>query len=304
MIDKPRLGTQLFRAHVAECAKQFTAGGHRRVKLRSCEPEVGDPQIAGLADHEVRRFDVPVDDPVLVGVVQSLGRLGDPRGETPQACGVTRRAGAGLCGGHASGGIRGPRIVVRRGFASQLLQGRSLDQLHHVEVQSLFAADREDRHDVGMVQLGGGQSLVFEAHQLPFVEHRGERQHLERDATLERDLLGFVDDAHPAATQFALDRKVAQATGHRRIRRGVAARLGLVQQFDPGQILRQLDRVARVLSQEGVAARRLAPFQRRQIGFQNVGQFLVTAGLPLEERTHGMRRRVHDRSSLVNDLRN
>ena len=62
----------------------------------------------------------------------------------------------------------------------------------------------------GMVERGGGAGFVLEALQLLLVEHRGERQHLQRDAAAERDLLGLVDDAHAAAADLAQDSKIAQ----------------------------------------------------------------------------------------------
>ena len=55
----------------------------------------------------------------------------------------------------------------------------------------------------------GRAGFVLEAGELLLVEHRGERQHLQRHAAAERNLLGFVDDAHAAAAEFAEDAEVA-----------------------------------------------------------------------------------------------
>ena len=62
----------------------------------------------------------------------------------------------------------------------------------------------------GWCEVRGGVGFVLEALQLPRVEHGGERQHLERDAAAERNLLGLVDDAHAAAADLAEDAEVAE----------------------------------------------------------------------------------------------
>ncbi len=86
----------------------------------------------------------------------------------------------------------------------------AFDELHGVEVDAALAADGVDRHDVGVVERGGGAGFVLEARKLPLVEHGGEGQHLERDAAAERELLGFVDHAHAAAADLAEDAEVAE----------------------------------------------------------------------------------------------
>ena len=76
-------------------------------------------------------------------------------------------------------------------------EGPAVDELHRIVVHAPLAPDREDRHDVGVVELGGGVGLGLESPELGRVERRGERQHLERDAAPQRDLLGLVNDPHP-----------------------------------------------------------------------------------------------------------
>ena len=94
--------------------------------------------------------------------------------------------------------------------AMHLGQALALDELHRVVVDAALAADGVDRDDVRVVERGGGAGFVLEAGELLLVEHRGERQHLQRDAAAERDLLGLVDDAHAAAAQLAEDAEVAE----------------------------------------------------------------------------------------------
>ena len=88
-------------------------------------------------------------------------------------------------------------------LADHLGQGLALDELHGVVVHAALAADGVDRHDVGVVQAGRGLGLELEPLQLPGVQRRGERQHLQRHPAAERDLLGLVDDAHAAAADLA-----------------------------------------------------------------------------------------------------
>jgi hypothetical protein len=61
-----------------------------------------------------------------------------------------------------------------------------------------------------MIERGGGAGFVFEAVELLVVEHCRERQHLQRDAAAEGDLLRLVHDAHAAAANFAEDTEIAQ----------------------------------------------------------------------------------------------
>jgi hypothetical protein len=112
----------------------------------------------------------------------------------------------------------GPRALAGRGLQTRKLaqvadhggHGLALDVLHRVVVDTLLAADREDRHDVGVMQLGRGLGLGLEPPQPVGVERRGERQHLQRHLTVERDLLGLVDDSHSAPADLAEDAEVAQ----------------------------------------------------------------------------------------------
>src|SRR5579883_2113631 len=62
--------------------------------------------------------------------------------------------------------------------------------LHRVVVHAPLAADGEDRHDVGVVQLRRRLGLDLEPPQLLRVQGRGERQDFQRHPAAERDLLG------------------------------------------------------------------------------------------------------------------
>ena len=77
-------------------------------------------------------------------------------------------------------------------------------------MQPVLLADAEDRHDVGVVQVGRGAGLAVEAADLLGVEQGRRAQDLQRHATAERLLLGLVDDAHAAAADLAEDAEIAQ----------------------------------------------------------------------------------------------
>ena len=94
-------------------------------------------------------------------------------------------------------------------LGDRLLQRLAVDVLHRVVVDALLLPDGEHRHDVRMVQLGRRLRFVAEAGDLPLIEHRGERQDLERHAPVERLLVRLVDDAHAAAADLAHDPVVA-----------------------------------------------------------------------------------------------
>ena len=88
-------------------------------------------------------------------------------------------------------------------------QAPPLDELHGVVVDAALLADRVHRHDVLVPQMRRGEGLVLEALQLARVEGRGERQHLQRHAPPQRDLLGLVDHAHAAPADFAQEAEIA-----------------------------------------------------------------------------------------------
>ncbi len=58
-------------------------------------------------------------------------------------------------------------------------------------------ADLVDRHDVRVVELRDGLGLVLKSQQLAFGGETARLDHLEGDGPVERDLVGFEDDAHP-----------------------------------------------------------------------------------------------------------
>jgi len=75
---------------------------HRQARSNQLgQAEVGDPDGVVLVDQKVRRLDVAVEHPLLVGVGERLGRLRREEGGLTPAIGALGRA--------RSATIRGPR---------------------------------------------------------------------------------------------------------------------------------------------------------------------------------------------------
>ena len=66
---------RLLRTHVTQRADQVAGDGQAWVALHLGEAEIRHPQVAGPVHHDVCRLHVTVDDALLVGVMQRLGRL-------------------------------------------------------------------------------------------------------------------------------------------------------------------------------------------------------------------------------------
>ncbi len=156
-------------------------------------------------------------------------------------------------------------------------------------MNAAFAADEIDGHDVGMVQSGRRPRLVLETLQLPSVQGGRQRQHLQRHAPAERNLLRLVDDAHAAAAHLADEPETPQGAGHhvanldiramggRRRRPGhVPQRRGqAVDVLVLGQEPRQVGGELRMAGQERVAVERLTCFDGCQTGGEDFPQWLV-----------------------------
>ena len=143
------------------------------------QAEIGDPGRPVRRDENVAGLDVPVDDPVLVGRGQAVGDLG---GE-----------GQGLGGWERAALDLGPQtFAAAEGHGDEHLPGAAL-------------ADLVDGADVRVIEDRGRTRLMGEP--LPGLgvvnELRG--QELEGDGAPELEVVRFVDDTHPAASDLADD---------------------------------------------------------------------------------------------------
>ena len=172
----------LLGGHVAGGADQLAGVGERAVGLRQPlgEAEVGDIRIAMFIREDVRGFEVAVQDPPAVGVVDGQGHVAEAGG-----------LGAG---------------VEPRGLG-EIAAG---DVLHREVLQALMFADFIDRHDVRMVERGHRLGLGAEAGQVARGGERASEDHLERDHPVEARLIGPIDDPHPAVGYFLFELVIAE----------------------------------------------------------------------------------------------
>ena len=131
--------------------------------------------MARFAEQDVRGLDVAVHDTLAVRVVE---RRGD----------IAQDAQAIV---HLEGLLAGENGLERA----------AANQAHRVVGDRLAVANREDRNDVGMVELGGELCFTLEARVRFRRKHGIEREHLERHLTIERALLRAEDDPHAATPE-------------------------------------------------------------------------------------------------------
>ena len=127
-IDPMPFATGLFGTHVG--GRPGVAWPLADVLFPQGQPEIGHERLAALVEQDVARLDVPMHQPLLVGVVQ---RLGHRRHQFDRF--VERQ----------------PGLLEPRGEVG------AFDVLRDDETGELLgAADIVDRHDVGVIEVGDG----------------------------------------------------------------------------------------------------------------------------------------------------
>ena len=81
MIQRGPAGNDLLRRHVQRRAHELAGRGHAGLLMHAGQAEVIDAQPTGRRQLQVRRIDVPVDDALVVGVVQGVGHLSHQAGD-------------------------------------------------------------------------------------------------------------------------------------------------------------------------------------------------------------------------------
>ncbi len=177
------LAPRLLGGHVRDGAHRFPRGREPRLPGELGEPEVDDLHRAVIREENVARFDVPVHDPVGVGLGEPVGGL---RGDVER--------------------FREPE----RPLGDALSQRLALVIGHRDEYPVVLdLVDLEYRADVGMLYRGGRPRLGHEALLgLAVAGHLG-GQKLEGDGAAELRVLGLVHDAHAAGAD-SLDDSVVR----------------------------------------------------------------------------------------------
>src|SRR2546427_7003511 len=86
-----------------------------------------------------------------------------------------------------------------------MFQGHPFQKFHDDERLTVLLSDLMDRADVGMVQGGSSASLTSEPFQSLRVLGYVLWQEFQRDEAPKLGVLGFIDHAHPPATQLLDD---------------------------------------------------------------------------------------------------
>ena len=136
------------------------------------EAEVGDFAAAAAGEHEVRRFDVAVDDAVLMAVVEGFGGFGAELGGAEAV--------------HGAGGF------------DELVEVAAFDEFHRDVVDAGDGIDFVNGDDAGMFQRRGASGFAIELVEfVGFVslsDFLGED--FESDVAFEGDVFGAEDFAH------------------------------------------------------------------------------------------------------------
>jgi hypothetical protein len=206
-VDPPTGG--LLRRHVAHRAEdgagsrsgqihlqRVLAGiGHRRHDLRQAEVENLHVPVAG--DHDVLGLEIAMHDAALMRGGEAVGDLG----------------------GDVEDGAHRHRALL-----DDRSQIAPFDVLHDDEGRAVVGADLVDRHDVRMIERGGGTRLLREARQRVLLRGEPRREHLDRDFAPELRIACDKDFAHAAradrAEHFVVTKGLAKGSHADRVRYG------------------------------------------------------------------------------------
>ena len=151
------------------------AGGRGVAVVPAGEAEVGEVGGAVAVEEDVRRFDVAVEDAVVVEVVDGAGDLGD------EVDGFVER---------------------QRSVAEECSQIVAVDEIHGAPQLPFLVTGVVDRHDARVADAGGQTRLGEEPAALLDGGAAPGCQKLHRHVTPQMEMPGPVDDSHPSPSQF------------------------------------------------------------------------------------------------------
>ena len=143
------------------------------------DTEVGHDRPAVLVDHDVRRFDVPVNDMLLVSVGE---RAGDLRED------------------HLRHGQIDATLLRDHG-----LERAALDELHDEVDHRLRLFDRVDLDDVRVAQARGRLRLALEARYHARARHELRQHGLDRDLAVQREVEREIHGRHATTAELPID---------------------------------------------------------------------------------------------------
>ena len=194
------LAADLLRRGVAERADPRAAAAEPAVGAERQllgETEVGQVGVVLLAEQDVRRFDVAMDEAMAVGGVERPAELR-----------------------HDAGRPLGSEAPLG---ADERAQVGPVDVAHDDEQHAVVLARVVDGEDVGVLDRGGGLGLGHEALAKVRVVGEARADDLQRDGSLEAELRRAVDDAHPAAPGQRVDAVVGEDVTWRELRHAVTS---------------------------------------------------------------------------------
>ena len=151
-----------------------SGGGRRRVPGEgACDAKVRHQGVPAFRKQDVRRLDVPMYNALSVRIVQRGGHLAQ----------------------QSNRGLGGNRALV----GDERFQAAAADETHGVKRRAVALPNREDRHDMRVIEPGRETRLTLEARERLGIEQGIECEHLERDFPVERHFPRTEDDAHAAA---------------------------------------------------------------------------------------------------------
>ena len=154
------------------------------------QPEVEDLHPPVVRDHDVGGFEVPVDDAPI----------------------VSRREGVGH--GNTDLEDSGQRHAL---VGADLIETPAFDELHRQEVDAAVFLNREQGHDVWVIEPGDGLRLALEPRETLRISGCFGGQDLQGDIAFEPGVAGAVDLAHAPLAEQIDDLVVSQpASGFQR----------------------------------------------------------------------------------------
>ena len=164
--------------HIRQCSYRARRLGQLQGSLQLCQSKVHHLDLVLRVDHDIVCFDIAMDDPVLVSLLEGFADL--------------------------DGVADGILLLLDR---NHFRQGLTIHVFHHDELLSrvsgvTFAGYIVDRADVGMIERCSGLSFLQEACLFRLVGFKSPWEKLQSDRAFELDVFSAVDNAHSAFTKL------------------------------------------------------------------------------------------------------